>query len=101
MKLHEVATPSKDAIPTRAEKQELNKARSEKSADLGSYVSKVWDAKDLESKKAAARQMASHFTAGGKDKFLSALENLTTPAEVDKHASNAMLKGEGNGKLRY
>jgi hypothetical protein len=96
--LFEAAT--KETVVTKAEKQEANKKRAERSSDLGSYANAVRDAKDIEAKKTALRNMASHFTAGGKEKFLKSVDGIKTPADADKLAYNTLLKGEGKGSLK-
>lgn len=96
--LFEVAT--KEPVVTKAEKQEANKKRAERSSDLSASVSKVRDAKGLDAKKAALRDMATHFTAGGKEKFLKAIDTITTPEKADVYAYNTLHKGEGNGSLK-
>lgn len=72
-----------------------------KAADLGSFAQKVWAAKTIEAKKAAAHDMAAAFKVGGKGDFKADVDKCKTPGEVDKLCSNAMLKGEGKStKMR-
>lgn len=72
-----------------------------KAADLGPLAQAVWLAKDLESKKARAREMAEAFEVGGKADFLKAVEEITTTAKLDSLISNTLLKGEGKSSKRF
>lgn len=72
-----------------------------RAADLSAIAQRVWASKNLEEKKAIAREMASAFELGGKDKFLAAVDMALNAAVVDKLAANAMLKGEGKGAKIY
>lgn len=99
--LRENAAPAKTARTKRAEAQEQKKKRAEKASDLSGVLNDVKNATDLDSKKAAARKLASAFTAGGKDKFLASVDACKTPGAVDVLAYNAALKGEGHGTKLY
>lgn len=72
-----------------------------KAADLGQFAQAVWAAKDLESKKVKAREMAEHFEVGGKVDFLKAVDEVTTTTKLDFLVSNTLMKGEGKSSKRY
>lgn len=73
----------------------------EKAADLTPHAQKVWAAKDFEGKKAAAHEMAKHFKVGGAENFVAGINKAKSPADIDKHVANALLKGEGKGAKLY
>ena len=76
-------------------------ASADKAADLSSHAQKVWSAKDMQAKKAAAHTMANAFKVGGKEEFKANIEKCKNGGELDKLCANALLKGEGKGaKIR-
>jgi hypothetical protein len=80
-----------------ADAKEAGKVK--KANDLTPYVNKVRDARGLEAKKDAAREMAKHFSPklgqASKDRFLGNVEKASNEDAVMKLAYNAMLSGEG------
>lgn len=72
-----------------------------KAADLGALAQAVWTAPDLELKRAAAIEMASHFEVGGRDAFVEKVKLMTTTKQIDQIVGYAMLKGEGKGTKRF
>ena len=72
-----------------------------KAANLQSFVQEVWSAKDLETKRAKACQMAEHFEVGGKESFIDSIMTAPNAAAVDRIATNALLKGEGMSTKRF
>lgn len=72
-----------------------------KAADLGALAQAVWKATDVEAKRAAAIEMASHFEVGGRDVFIEKVKAMTTSKEIDQIVGYAMLKGEGKGTKRF
>lgn len=100
MKLADLFEVASTSTLTKADKQDANKKRADKSSDLSASVDKVRDAKGLDAKKVALRNMATHFTAGGKEKFLKVIDTLPTPERADKYAYDTLLKGEGSGALK-
>jgi hypothetical protein len=99
MKLAEIAEGFVSRSSLRKDAQ--RSAVAGRAADLSALAQRVWEVKDLEQKKAAAREMASAFELGGQDKFLAAVNQCVSGSQVDKLAANAMLKGEGKGAKLY
>lgn len=67
------------------------------SADLTTYVQKVWFANDLASKKAAMLELinASHAKADTKRLFTAKVNMERSPRKLDTLASNYAMSGEG------
>lgn len=67
------------------------------SADLTTYVQKVWFANDLASKKAAMLELinASHAKADTKRLFTAKVTMERSPRKLDTLASNYAMSGEG------
>lgn len=84
-----------------AKRDHKNSKMAAKAADLSQYAQAVSAAKDLETKKLKAREMAEHFEVGGKADFLKAVDEITTASKLDFLVWNTLMKGEGMSTKRF
>lgn len=84
-----------------AKRDFVNNKIAEKAVDLQPFLDVIRDAKDIETKKIHATEMAMQFAVGGAETFLRSLEQAKTPQQVDMLVYNAALKGQGLGAKVY
>jgi len=70
-------------------------------ANLQALVQAVWAEKEFAIKQIRALEMADAFEVGGKEDFVKAVFEQKTNADIDRLATNAMLKGEGMSTKRW